>query len=211
MFKYIHFKTRMLLVSGFFFAFSNPVFNQKFEAGLIAGLNTSQITGDNFSGYNQPGIIGGLWISRKINEKVKFVMEMEYLPKGSRRNPRPNDLDFSFYRLRLHYIEVPIILNYKVHKRLTLETGLSYGALIGVYEADENGPLIGNFAPVEQFKRSDISFNAGINWLIDDKWTFNVRSINSIFPVRDFQNQVSTFLNRGQYSNCVMGRFLYQF
>jgi hypothetical protein len=209
--KYILFKTRLLLVSGFFFAFSKPVFNQKFEAGLITGLNTSQITGDNFSGYNQPGIIGGFWVSRQINEKMKLVMEMEYLPKGSRRNPKPNDFDFSFYRLRLHYIEIPIILNYKAHKRFELETGLSFGALVGVYEADENGPLTGNFAPVEQFKRSDISFNAGINWLIDDKWTFNVRSINSIFPVRDFQNQVSTFLNRGQYSNCVMGRFLYQF
>jgi hypothetical protein len=211
MFKYLLFKTRLLLVSGFFFSFLKPVFNQKFEAGLLAGLNTSQITGDNFSGYNQPGIIGGLWISRQINEKMKLVMEMEYLPKGSRRNPKPNELDFAFYRLRLHYIEVPIVFNYKAHKRFTLETGLSFGALVGVYEADENGPLTGNFAPVEQFKRSDISFNAGINWLIDDKWTFNVRSINSIFPVRDFQNQVTTFLNRGQYSNCVMGRFLYQF
>jgi hypothetical protein len=201
----------MLLVSGFFFGLKCQLSAQKFDAGALVGLNTSQITGDNFAGYNQPGLIAGFWLSRDLGEKSKLVMEMQYLPKGSRRNPKPNDLDFAFYRLRLHYIEVPIIFNYRVHKKLTLESGLSYGALVGVYEADENGPLVGNFAPQEQFKPYDISFNAGINWLIDDHFTFNVRSINSIFPVRDFPNQVKTILNRGQYSNCVMGRILYQF
>ena len=201
----------MLLVSGFFFGLTFHLNAQKFDAGALIGLNTSQITGDNFAGYNQPGLIAGLWLSRGLGDKSKLVMEMQYLPKGSRKNPKPTDLDFAFYRLRLHYVEVPIIFSYQVHKKFSLETGLSYGALVGVYEADENGPFIGNFATQEQFKPYDISFNAGINWLINDHLMFNVRSINSIFPVRDFPNQVTTFLNRGQYSNCVMGRFLYQF
>ena len=208
---YTIFITRILLVSGFFFGYSFQLNAQKFDAGAILGLNTSQITGDNFAGYNQPGLIAGFWVSRNTGDKSKLVMEMQYLPKGSRKNPKPNDLDFAFYRLRLHYIEVPIVFNYRVHKRITLESGLSFGALVGVYEADENGPLVGNFAPKEQFKPYDISFNAGINWQIDEHFVFNVRSINSIFPVRDYPDQVKTFLNRGQYSNCIMGRFLYQF
>ena len=206
-----HLSARFLLVSGFFFVIQIVTHAQKFEAGAVLGLNTSQITGDNVAGYNQPGLIAGIWVSRSIGDHAQLVMEMEYLPKGSRKNPKPTDLDFQFYRLRLHYIEVPLIFQYRIKKHFSLETGLSYGALIGVYEADENGELIGNFAPQEQFKRSDISFNAGVNWLIDEKWAFNVRSINSIFPVRDFPNKVTTFLNRGQYSNCVMGRLLYTF
>ena len=206
-----HLSARFLLVSGFLFVIQIVTHAQKFESGAVLGLNTSQITGDNFAGYNQPGLIAGIWVSRSIGDHAQLVMEMEYLPKGSRKNPKPTDLDFQFYRLRLHYIEVPLIFQYRINKHFSLETGLSYGALIGVYEADENGELIGNFAPQEQFKRSDISFNAGVNWLIDEKWAFNVRSINSIFPVRDFPNKVTTFLNRGQYSNCVMGRLLYTF
>ncbi len=206
-----HLSARFLLVSGFFFVVQIVTYAQKFDAGTILGLNTSQITGDNFAGYNQPGVIAGFWVSRSIGDRAKLVMEMEYLPKGSRKNPKPLDLNFQFYRLRLHYVEVPLIFQYRINKYFSLESGLSYGALVGVYEADENGELIGNYAPQEQFKRSDISFNAGINWLIDEKWAFNVRSINSIFPVRDFPNKVTTFLNRGQYSNCVMGRLLYKF
>lgn len=184
---------------------------QKFEAGFQVGLNTSQITGDNFSGYNQPGLIAGIWTTRALDTKSKIILEMQYLPKGSRKNSKPTDVTFIFYRLRLHYIDIPLVYQYKVHTKFSLESGLSYGALIGVYEADENGPFTGNFASEEQFKRSDISFIAGINWFMNERLTFNVRSTNSILPVRDHQNQVTTFLNRGQYSNCVMGRLLYQF
>jgi len=193
------------------FVLSNCIAAQKFDAGLLLGLNTSQITGDNFSGYNQPGLIAGIWTARTIGAKSRISMEIQYLPKGSRKNSKPTDATFIFYRLRLHYIDIPLVYQYTIHKNFSLESGLSYGALIGVYEADENGPFVGNFASQEQFKRSDISFVAGINWRMTDRLTFNLRSTNSIFPVRDHPNKVSTFLNRGQYSNCVMGRFQYQF
>ena len=58
-----HLSARFLLVSGFFFVVQIVTYAQKFDAGTILGLNTSQITGDNFAGYNQPGVIAGFWVS----------------------------------------------------------------------------------------------------------------------------------------------------
>ena len=194
------------------FVLSNCIAAQKFDAGFQVGLNTSQITGDDLVGYNKPGITAGIWVKRQFaNPKLSAWMEISYLPKGSKKNLRPSDSIPSLYKLHLNYIEVPLTVNYRLIPKLSLETGLSCGIYISNTEEDEFGDLSGIYSPREQFARTDISFNAGANWHLSEKWMFNVRVANSIFPVRK-HDQVTYFrLNRGQYSSCVMGRFFYTF
>ena len=41
----------------FIILISNNVKSQNFKGGLIGGISTSQVSGDNLSGYNKSGII----------------------------------------------------------------------------------------------------------------------------------------------------------
>jgi len=193
-------------------ALSTASIAQKFDAGFQVGLNTSQITGDDLAGYNKPGITAGIWVKRQFaNPKLSAWMEISYLPKGSKKNLRASDSIPTYYRLHLNYVEVPLSINYRITPKLSLETGLSCGVYINHVEEDEFGDLSGIYSPREQFARTDISFNAGGNWHINEKWMFNVRVANSIFPVRKHDLETSFRLNRGQYSSCVMGRLFYTF
>jgi hypothetical protein len=188
-----------------------PSSNKKFYSGIFFGLNTSQITGDDLAGYDKPSITFGTFVKRRFGNNFSILMELSYLPKGSRKNITPKDSIPTFYSLKLRYIEIPIMLQYTVKSRITLEVGPSIGVLLSYTEEDIFGDLSGNYSTREQFKRTDISFNAGINYSLNDSWTFSLRSANSMFPVRDHDQQTKFRLNRGQYSSCIMGRLFYNF
>lgn len=203
--------SRLMLSVGIFLCFCASVSAQRFKSGLLAGLNTSQITGDNLAGYNKPGLNAGIWLNTSWKEKWTLWMAMEYLPKGSKKNISAKDSIPTYYRLQLHYIEVPVMVSYQLMNKLSLETGISTGVFISSREEDEFGDMSGAYSPREQFSRYDISFAAGLFWHINSKWKFNLRSLNSIFPVRKHDQQTSLRLNQGQYSSCVMGRLFYTF
>ena len=185
--------------------------NKKFYSGVFVGLNTSQITGDDLAGYDKPSLIFGTFVKRKFREHFSVLMELSYLPKGSRKNITPIDSIPTFYSLKLRYIEIPIMLQYTIKSRITLEVGTSIGVLLSYSEEDIFGDLSGNYSTREQFKRTDISFNAGISYSLNENWTFSLRSANSMAPVRNHDQQTKFRLNRGQYSSCIMGRLFYNF
>jgi len=185
--------------------------NRKFYSGVLFGLNTSQITGDDLAGYDKPSFCFGAFVKRKFGERMSLLMELSYLPKGSRKNISPKDSVPTFYSLKLRYIEIPLMFQYTIKSKFTLEVGPSVGVLLSFSEEDIFGDLSGNYSTREQFKRTDISFNAGINYAITEKWTFSLRSANSMFPVREHDQQTKFRLNRGQYSSCIMGRLLLNF
>ena len=58
---------------------------QNFDAGLIGGFSTSQVTGDNLSGFDKLGSRFGAYISYPINKKMSYQMEMQFLQKGSKK------------------------------------------------------------------------------------------------------------------------------
>ena len=188
-----------------------PSSNKRFYSGICFGLNTSQITGDDLAGYDKPSITFGAFVQRKFRDNFSILMELSYLPKGSRKNSTPKDSVQTFYSLKLRYIEVPIMFQYALKPRIVIEVGPSIGVLFSYAEADLYGDLSENYSTREQFKRTDISFNAGINYSLNNKWTFNLRSANSMAPVRNHDQQTKFRLNRGQYSSCIMGRLFYNF
>jgi hypothetical protein len=185
---------------------------QKFKAGVLFGLNTSQITGDDLAGYDKPGLTFGGFVKREFG-RSSITMELAYLGKGSRKNVGPKDSIPTFYKLQLHYVEIPILyqFKFKFEPKLQAEIGPSIGVLLSFKEEDLYGDLSGEYASTEQFKRTDVSFNIGASWLFSKKWALNIRNANSIFPVRDYDQKSHYRLNKGQYSSSIMGRIIYQF
>jgi hypothetical protein len=48
-------------------------------------------------------------------------------------------------------------------------------------------------------------------WKLNENWSLNFRASNSILPVRNFDQQASFRLTRGQLNKSVMGRVFYNF
>lgn len=197
---------------------------QQFKAGLIAGVATSQVDGDNYAGYNKAGFLAGAFVSRKPSEASKWtaLLEITYIQKGSRKPPHPDKGDYTSYKLNLDYAEVPVLIRYDFGipdssesggMKFSLEAGIAFGALVHSYEEDSYGALPGGVP----FQKADYSTIFGLNYHVSTHISFNARTEYSIVPVRKgavaqyHQNWTYNFLKPGFYNNLLTFSFRYQF
>ena len=95
---------------------------QRFNGGILAGGDVSQVDGDMYDGYHKWGYLGGAYVSLQISPHSSFQMELEYIQKGSRRVDTTTS-GGTQYLLRLHYIEVPFLYQFTFKKRFCFEAG----------------------------------------------------------------------------------------
>ena len=63
------------------------LFPQNFKGGVIGGVSTSQVSGDNLGGYNKASLFIGVFTELPITNISNVKMEMNYIGKGS-HNPK---------------------------------------------------------------------------------------------------------------------------
>ena len=90
---------------------------QTFKAKILAGVATSQVSGDQLAGFNKAGIMAGAGVSTKLSEKADLGFEMYYIQKGSVKQSNIDKGDLVYYRLRLNYVEVPILFEYHLSEK----------------------------------------------------------------------------------------------
>lgn len=161
----------------------NSAFSQVFKAGIIIGISGSQVEGDGYSGYNKLGFIAGGFTNTHLSEKFTTQLEIYYINKGSQKNPRPDAGDFDSFKLNINYIDIPLALRYH-YKSFIFEGGFYGSAFLGYSMSDEYGERNTGDYP---FKSYDAGGFLGFNYIIKDRLIFNLRSKNSLLPVRDFQ------------------------
>jgi len=199
----------------FIFVFSCfSVNGQVFKTGLIAGISGAQIEGDGFGGYRKLGVIAGGFVNTDLSEKISAQFEIYFINKGSFDAAHPDKGDFESFSLNLNYIEVPFSLRYK-YNQFMFEAGLYYAKLVGTPKiSDENGPVFVNRFP---FKGYDFGGFIGVYYQLTEHLTLNLRSKNSIIPIRDFQNYdqnigiLNKLFNRGWYNVDLNFTIRYQF
>ena len=198
-----------LLILHFIFFVSAISAQQKFKAGVIVGLNGSQLSGDTYSGYNQPGIYGGLFVQTTLSNEIQLNFDIAFSQKGSRHNPRPEKGDFSQYYLRLNYIEIPVYVSIPIKKidKISLELGLCYATLLDYFEEVNYF----NQLKVRPFKKTEFSGFIGLGYQLNSNFKLHIRANNSILPVRNHQSGTAFRLNRGQYSSLLCFALSYQF
>jgi len=190
-----------------FLAFNTFSSGQSFDAGIFAGLSTTQISGDQLSGFNKVGVIAGGFASTYISEKFDGSIQIMFIQKGSRKNAKPDKNDYTSYLLRLSYIEVPLLLQWKYSDRFWFEAGPTFGFLLSQYEENEIGEL-----PEERpFKDFEFGGAIGLNIRLVNDLIFNARLSNSFVPVRDHQSGQSFRLNGGQYNSVLAFTIHYRF
>jgi len=198
---------RSILLLLFFISISFKISAQKFYAGIIGGMAATQISGDQLSGFDKPGIAAGGFAGTTVSEKFDVVMQILYIQKGSKKNADPDNGDYVAYKLRLNYFEVPLLLHWKYSKRFIIEAGPTFGALLSSYEEDEFGEI----PERRPFKSFEFGGILGLNVTIVDQLRFNVRTGRSILPVREHLSGESYRLNAGQFNSSLMFSLQYRF
>lgn len=190
----MHTRIVLFVFLGFFLAAAPLSAQQRFGAGIVAGINASQIQGDDSAGYNRLGVRAGVRGIVRLTDRAEFGLDLLYSQRGSTTELFPNN-NFLRFVIHLDYIEVPVWFSYKdwLHPdgyyRLQAFAGLSYGRLFNtrveelVVIEDEQD----NFAKNDLSVSLGASFRTGKRFSIGAHWT---RSITPLYNNRKHLNNV---------------------
>lgn len=112
---------------------------QEFFGGLILGGTVSQVAGDNRGGYHKIGVTGGGFVGLNLSDDFDIQMELKYIQKGSLSNDVENRPATDPFRIKLDYVDLPIVVSYNLNKVninnvnlkwLKLELGLSLDVMV---------------------------------------------------------------------------------
>ncbi|MAX68563.1 MAG: hypothetical protein CMP60_02585 [Flavobacteriales bacterium] len=187
---------KKLLLCVFLTFLSLFTFSQNFKGGIIAGIATSQVSGDALGGLHKAGLYLGVFTQLPISSISNIKMEMNYIQKGS-NNPKISENLLS--DISTSYIEVPISVNYYQNEIMCFEVGLQTALLLKFSDNDLYGPI-----PNDQsipFNKVDVGAFVGMNYHLTDNILLNSRISNSILPVRPHASGAIYKLNRGQYNS----------
>ena len=183
---------------------------QQFHGGVIGGIAGTQVAGDQLSGYNKAGIFLGGYVNLDVGEKSALQMELTYFQKGSRENPKEKNNYYS-YLLRVNYIEMPLLYQYKAGKFI-VETGPSAGFLLNYYEED-NLEVISDHQGYIKPARVTLQVNLGISYFITEHIGVGLRTNNSLLNIYS-ENQtgdVRRIFDYGRYNDSLILIMYYQF
>lgn len=175
------------------------LWGQKFEGGIFSGVCASQVSGDSYSGFNKAGLIIGGSVRRSVSVNWNLQMEMLYVQKGSRH--MQSDPSFiEFYQLKVNYIEIPLLLQYRKNEKLVIEGGVSFGVLTNEgTEENLSGPISGQLP----FHSKEYALHIGAEYRIAEKFGLNLRLSNSILPIREHASGATYLYNNGQLNTAI--------
>lgn len=200
---------KLLILCGLVFIFSKKETQaQTFQAGIIAGVNLSQLNGDDLIGFNQIGLNVGGRVVVDFGEKWRWNLDILFSQKGSNKGKDdPSSAAIDLYRL--NYAEVPIMISYKdwlddsgdtEFYKLHFTTGFSVGRLVDFKVVDFVGQDISD---LQDFKKTAIDLIVGATYYINEHIGINVQYSVAILDVRAIKEQQSlagrTLTIRGIY------------
>lgn len=132
----------------------------QFHVGIKAGANITKVDGKAFRDEFQYGYHLGGFAEIGLGNRLSIQPEVLFNQYQTRADSTfshvyQNAVNFSNYRdVKLNYLTIPLLLNYKVGSLLTLQAGPQVGILL-----DQNKNLLQNGQ--EAFKTGDFSMTGG--------------------------------------------------
>lgn len=184
---------KRIIIPAFLFCISFSLMAQKFEGGLIGGIVASQIDGDFLGGYNKVGYTFGGWVAHPLTDDFDIHGELRYIQKGKAKLPVPEEAIIS-ETTRLHYLQLPVMLQYQLQTQWFLEGGLGLGYLFGYNFLEGGTPLNEEDYPIQsdEFYYAELCFLLGVGYHISDKLAVNLRFTNDFFPIADLTDAAGT-------------------
>lgn len=171
----------------------------EFRGGALLGMITSQIQGDDFSGFNKFGLHAGGFVDVGFNDQSSVLLEMLYSQKGSRNAPDliNNPDNANVFKWKINYIELPVSYNHRFTDRLSAHAGAYVGIVVNGFQ-EINGArsdLDGAFT------KSDIGLQVGGQYHGQNSF-LRIRYSGSALPMRDgdAQSVLSPYWRSGGYN-----------
>ncbi|HZH95936.1 MAG TPA: porin family protein [Flavisolibacter sp.] len=165
----------------------------QFNIGVKGGANITKIDGKSFKdeflyGYHVGGF-AEIGLGKKLGLQPEVLFnQFQTRVDSTFKNVYQNALNFSDNRdIKLSYLSIPVLVNYKVGNVLTLQAGPQFGILI-----DQNKNLIQNGR--EAFSKGDFSMLGGavinISKLrIGGRYMVGLNNINDLDDQNQWKNQ----------------------
>ena len=203
-------------------------YGQRIKGALIAGMNISQVDGDEIYGFNKVGLnMGGAAIV-PLGKNFSFQLELLFSQKGSYQSKQYEqeitdtsgniiaELNGS-YNLKLDYLEVPFLFHYTDKDIISAGIGFSYGRLVNVKEYEHD--TLNQFTTLNSgpYDRNDYSVLVDLYFRVHKKiprFKLNIRYSYSMSKIRtrDFYNTLGEYTGtRDQYNNVIAIRLIYVF
>ena len=143
--------------------------------GLKAGLNVSSITGNNITGLDfksRASFNAGVMADLPFSDLLSFHPELLYSQKGAKFNgslEEDNMLVSVTGSLRLHYLDLPLLLRLKTNG-FFFEAGPQLGYLLGVKQEARADALglgsLGSYSDtnLDGYRRLDVGYVVGLGY-----------------------------------------------
>lgn len=182
-------------------------FAQSFNAGLIVGPTFCQVDGDSYYGFHQLGFTAGAYVNLPLVDQLSAQMELKYSLLGAHSSDKEvREYGYLPYSLRLHYAEIPLMLqynlsNFRVGGRpldfITLEAGASVDVRLRATEDVDADYQV----TTSRWNLLSATANAGVHFAFNDHFGLGARFMYSAAPCR-FTGNPGWFFN--QYYNKVI-------
>jgi len=184
-------------------------YSQRFEGGVLGGINASQVDGDTHNGYHKAGMVLGGYVQTDISRNLFASMELKFAQKGSRNIDSLATYGQIKYSMRLNYAEMPVYLGIRTSEKITLLAGASFGYLISGKEFNDYGEF-----PLEDqnpFNAFDLEAMIGFRFQITDRLFLDLRGAYSVIPIRQkIENADLYYWRDNQFNNLLTTTVLYR-
>lgn len=180
---------------------------QSFNAGLIVGPTFCQVDGDSYYGFHQLGFTAGAYVNLPLVDQLSAQMELKYSLLGAHSSDKEvREYGYLPYSLRLHYAEIPLMLqynlsNFRVGGRsldfITLEAGASVDVRLRATEDVDADYQV----TTSRWNLLSATANAGVHFAFNEHFGLGARFMYSVAPCR-FTGNPGWFFN--QYYNKVI-------
>lgn len=173
----------------------------RFTASIVAGVNFSQIDGDEDAAYSKVGFNGGARGGVRFGDRMELCTEILFSQKGS----YIKGIDKTYH---LDYIEVPVLFYYKdweamdkknrKYMRVMVGGGFSYSRLVNSTIKQFGTVLEPGQPGYANFLANDLMFMLDANVFITRNWGINLRWSRSILTIVDqpIRQNISYAINR---------------
>lgn len=175
-------KPQQLLLPIFLFFIAQTLNAQTFKAGITAGVNWTQIDGDNIGGFTKPGLSAGVISEIPLAQNWGLAFEILYSQKGSTSFLTTSGYNFTLY---YDYAEMPLLVKFHDPKGgLTFGAGASAGRLVRYKYTESKVDLTDIYFKDHKPNNWDWDYVLEGSYQFNDVWSAGIRWSKSMRSFR---------------------------
>lgn len=198
---------------------ANIAHSQIIKGEAILGLNMTQVEGDEVHGFKKPGIQIGAGALVPFKKNWDVSMEVLFNQKGAKQRDQYTDtlstgeILTGQYKLRLNYVEIPVLVHYTDKDFITIGAGFSWARLVGVEEWEHGNKVETTTLTSGVYSPNDFSYIIDLRIRIKGPLKFGIRYQNSMAKIRtrEFTDFAGNKWTRDQFNKVLTFKLVYIF